>query len=115
MAKIIELFPYDYLVLTLSSANGDRRTIEDLAEAVKKISPSFPFSIGDEQLRAFRLLQEIMSSSLSSTPTENPTIIPSTDPSTIPRVPVAMSPRNQPGTPTTSPRTLKPHLISTYD
>ena len=56
-----------------------------------------------------------MSSSLQSTPYEKPTIIPSNNPSTLTRVLLDMVPENQPGTPTSSPRLVKPHLIPTDD
>ena len=56
VAKIIDFFPHDYLVLALSYTDVARHPIEDLAEAVKKTSPLSPFPIGEEQLRDIRSL-----------------------------------------------------------
>ena len=56
-------------------------------------------------------MQEIMSSSLPSTSAGKPNITPSTNQSRLTKITEDMVPDNQPETPNTAPRVVKPHMI----
>ena len=59
-----EFFPHDCPVLRLSSTDAARQIVEYLTEAVINLDPESPFSIGEKQFQAIKILHIIIATYL---------------------------------------------------